>query len=84
VNKEELIKAMLSAASKNLSFNSVAGTLARSHPDSEFNIMHRNSKTANELFSVNTKSVVLQVMLCGDDRIMVEYLPNGYWEPSND
>lgn len=70
--------------SQNLTFNSVVGTLVRSHRESEFRIVQRGSQMAERLFSENSKSVVLQVMLYGDDRVMVEYLPNGYEVDNND
>lgn len=64
-----------------LTFNSIAGTLAKSHPNSKFIRFHMNSKTADRFFHIDKpyKSdyeyvEVLQVMICAGDNFLVEYI----------
>ena len=75
------------SVSHSVTFNSVAGTLVKSTPDSKFIRFHMESSLADTFFDkdepcrkeasypyTKTKVSVLQVMLCGNDQFLVEYL----------
>lgn len=65
-------------------FNSVAGTLVKSCPESKIARFHQNSKLAEHFFDLNEphrkvgynviKVSVLQVMLASDNNYLVEYI----------
>lgn len=68
-----------------VSFNSVAGTLVKSCNESKFIRFHADSPLADLVFDINRPRIpyqqgssssyiqVLQVMLCGGDRFLVEF-----------
>jgi len=73
----------------NITFNSVAGTLVKSTKNSKFIRFHMNSGMADTFFNKqrpyidksyekysrdNVDIDVLQVMLCGDNQLLVEYV----------
>jgi len=65
-----------------LNFNAVSGTILKSHSKSRITRCHMKSPMAGYLFDdsyptlrKNGKGiVVLQVMLCGDSEMLVEYI----------
>lgn len=71
-----------------VNFNSVSGTLVKSCPESKFIRFHQKSELADQFFDINLPHRlvkgqfvmerqlvhVLQVMLCGGDNFMVEYI----------
>lgn len=65
---------------QHLNFNSVSGTLIKSHADSIITRFHMNSPMAEKVFheknpKCNDKDIiVLQVMLCGDKEFLVEFM----------
>jgi hypothetical protein len=69
---------------QSISFNSVAGTIVKSCEESRFVRFHMNSELAERIFSTTKPKissdwnaqeiVVLQVMLCGGDQFLVEYM----------
>lgn len=69
-----------SATYNELNINAVSGTLIKSHPKSRIVRFHMKSGMADTAFSVkqpniNGKNVViLQVMLCGEKELLVEYI----------
>jgi len=65
----------------NMNFNSVQGTLVKSSPTSKFIRFNMNSIYANNFFNADKPCKddieyieVLQVMLCGGDNFLVEYV----------
>lgn len=74
--------------STRVEFNAVSGTLIKSCDESKIIRFHMNSERAKMFFDINNphsklendypyekvKIVVLQVMLCGGDQYLVEYL----------
>ena len=72
--------------SHEITFNSVAGTLVKSSTESKFIRFHMDSRLAEMFFDENKpyrghnsrhkrlNVVVLQVMLCGNDNFLVEYI----------
>ena len=66
----------------NYNVNAVSGTLRKSHPKSKMSI--RNLDSTSSLFDDEPKLhinryvvkdvVVLQTMLCGDNKVLVEYV----------
>jgi len=73
-----------------MKFNSVRGTLVKSHPLSRFIRFHMNSPAAKNMFGFNATYsdipiTVLQVMLCGEQELLVEYIiMEDYERESND
>jgi hypothetical protein len=65
---------------QNFTFNSVAGTLIKSHKDSKFTRFHLNSSLATRFFDADNPRigevniVVLQVMLCAKEQFLAEYI----------
>lgn len=64
---------------QNFNFNSVSGTLIKSNPLSKFVCFHQNSTMAEHAFSkepyfYNKNVVILQIMLCGEKELLVEYI----------
>lgn len=63
-----------------LKINAVSGTLIKSHPKSRIVRFHMKSGMADTAFSVKQPKiigenvVILQVMLCGDKELLVEYI----------
>jgi len=64
-----------------VSFNSVAGTIVKSHKDSVITRFHMKSGMADTFLherrptdSFDKPIAVLQVMLCGDNQFLVEYI----------
>jgi len=64
-----------------VNFNSVAGTIVKSHKDSIITRFHMNSEMAKTFLSEfsprDTRDrpiIVLQVMLCGDSQFLIEYI----------
>ena len=59
-------------------FNSVSGTLVKSHQDSYFVRCHMNSTVAEGIFHHKIPNIsgarvqVLQVMLCADSQFLIE------------
>lgn len=68
----------------NYSINAVSGTLRKSHPKSKIVLrclsagpreFNTHNPTVYDSYEKREKSiVVLQTMLCGDDRILIEYV----------
>lgn len=64
----------------NIKFNSVTGTLVKSCKKSKIAMCHQKSVLAQSAFDtnrpkMNDKSIqVLQVMLCGDAELLIEYV----------
>lgn len=66
-------------AYNNLKINAVSGTLTRSHPKSKFVHFHIKSRFAEHIFStyptMNKDAItVIQIMLCGEGVLLVEYV----------
>ena len=65
---------------QDFTFNSVAGTLIKSHVNSRFVRFHMDSNYAKTAFCVYKPRLddedihILQVMLCGGDHFLVEYI----------
>lgn len=63
-----------------LKIHAVSGTIIKSHPKSRFIRFHMNSEMARAAFSAQQpkinkdKVVILQVMLCGEKELIVEYM----------
>ena len=69
--------------SQSVTFNSVAGTIVKSHAKSKMIRFHMNSPMAGYVFDEKdprisqygkTEITVLQVMLCGGEQFIVEYV----------
>jgi hypothetical protein len=56
----------------NISFKSSIGTLVKTHPNSKIDSFKHN----NVRFETIPKHLILQVMLMGDEWVMVEWLMN--------
>lgn len=68
-----------------MKFNSVGGTLVKSHPLSKMIRMHMNSSRAKEMFGFYSMYeripvVILQTMLCGDQEFLVEFITKKDYE----
>lgn len=74
-----------SRKSTNINFNAVSGTLLKSCSESKITRFHMKSKRADCFFNLDKPKnranynsskeiVVLQVMLCGDQELLVEYV----------
>ena len=67
-----------------VTFSSVSGTMVKSCADSKIVRFHKNSPLAKTMFDLEqpyrgvhhryNHVIVLQLMLCGDDNYMVEYV----------
>jgi len=80
-NAERMVRKMFDCSVYNkLNVHSVSGTLIKSHPKSRIVRFHMTSGMANAAFDVrqpeinHEKVVILQVMLCGDKELLVEYI----------
>lgn len=58
--------------SQSVQMNAVSGTIIKSHPKSQIRYCHLDSQLAGDLFGRNPSHVVLQAMLCGEKRVLVE------------
>lgn len=83
------------SVSNSISFNSVAGTLVKSHPKSKFAKFNINRIESTTFFDQNNPHrqryghasecvgiVVLQTMLCGNDMVLVEFVDQKDFEDS--
>ena len=78
----------------NYNVNAVSGTLRKSHPKSRIVLRSINS-SCNEfdphgptVYDSTTRKttpiIVLQVMLCGNNQVLIEYVPTADFEESSD
>ena len=56
----------------NMKFNSISGTLIKSHPDSWFERFGLKSKRAEFRFDQNANFITLQTMVVGDMEVLAE------------
>lgn len=74
----------LGSSTNNVNFNApCVGTLQKSHPKSKFIRFHKNSEMAKIVFSerpslekYKSEITVLQIMVFGDNEILIEYVLN--------
>lgn len=57
-----------------ISINAVRGTIMKNYKNSSFERFHLDSRFADEVFSEDSKYVVLQIMLCGDREVIAELM----------
>lgn len=55
-----------------IKFNSISGTLVKSHPDSWFERFHLKSNRADSRFDQSAKLITLQTMVVGDMEVLAE------------
>lgn len=56
----------------NLKFNSISGTLVKSHPDSWFERYHLNSKFSDKRLKEESYVITLQTMVVGEMEVISE------------
>ena len=66
----------------NYNINAVSGTLRKSHPKSKIAI--RGLLEKPDIFNDDTEIIVLQVMLIGNDKAIVEYVKKNDFEKENE
>lgn len=81
---------MLDSNTFNYNINAVSGTLRKSHPKSKIvvrNLTDRpcefsssNPQVYDSAARVYRPIVVLQTMLCGDNRVLIEFVESKYFE----
>ena len=70
----------------NLNINAVGGMLVKNHPKSFIVQCQFGSNIAQRLFNTSSPEfsfrevVILQTLLCGDDRVMCEVVYKEYWD----
>lgn len=70
----------------NMNINAVGGMLVKNHPDSFIVQCQFGSKIADNLFNTSDptfrykKVVILQTLLCGNDRVMCEVVFEEDWD----
>lgn len=81
---------MLNNNTFNYNINAVSGTLRKSHPKSKMIVRElaghpcefssRNPRVYDSTTHDYKPIVVLQAMLCGDDKVLIEYVEKQYFE----
>ena len=81
---------MLDSNTFNYNINAVSGTLRKSHPKSKMVVRDLTSHPCEfhsrnpQIYDPITQSykhiVVLQTMLCGDNRVLIEFVESKYFE----
>ena len=81
---------MLNTNTFNYNINAVSGTLRKSHPKSKIIVRELASHPCEfssrnpQVYDSTTRNyrpiVVLQAMLCGDDKVLIEYVEKQHFE----
>ena len=64
----------------NTKINAVSGAILKNHPKSWFERFHLKSPRSEELFKKYSKTIILQMVMCGDMEVMAELVDRKDYE----